>query len=422
MVMSDIRVIHLADIHLGFPGPSSLIVKASEQDEVPGRYVREVDIERAVGRMVKAIVYEEPPVDVVVIAGDLFHRPAPYPRAISRAAKLVRRLVENGIGVVIIDGNHEVTSVLHTGSPTTFLKELGAYVANGNIYEIYRDCWDHLPGEKSERLKRLAIHALPYRAVMENTEFSGVRPLPGYTNILVTHGRVSGMEDLNSLHRTAATVPTELLRRGWDYVALGDWHIHRYQPLHDVPAYYSGSLEALTFGEARSYPFRADDPYAVHGALDIRLQAGTSAVVQTLANDAARPVLRLEPIDATDMDASVLMKIMRQRLQGEFSPEALIQLKVNNCPPHTWEQLDFVELAELRTKVLRCEILPDISWPMLAQSDETVSETKLDIQWERFIELREQSAEEGAWYREQGMKRIEDAQTALLAEQAEIGG
>ena len=113
---------------------------------------------------------------------------------------------------------------------------------------------------------------------------------------------------------------------------------------------------------------------------------------------------------------------MRQRLQGEFSPEALIQLKVNHCPPQTWEQLDFVELAELRSKVLRCEILPDISWPMLSQSDETVSETKLDIQWERFIELREQNAEEGAWYREQGMKRIQDAQIALLAEQAEIGG
>src|SRR5258708_34553375 len=205
--MNEIRLIHLADIHLGFPGPTSLIFNASEQEEAVGRYVREVDIERAVGRMVKAIVHEQPPVDVVVIAGDLFHRPAPYPRAISRAAKLVRRLVENGIGVVIIDGNHEVTSVLHTGSPTTFLRELGAYVVNGNTYEIFHDCWDHLPGEKRERLTRLAVHALPYRAVAENTEFSGVRPLPGYTNILGTHGRVSGSDDLISFPLTPAFVP-----------------------------------------------------------------------------------------------------------------------------------------------------------------------------------------------------------------------
>src|SRR6266571_8049148 len=259
--MSAIRLIHLADIHLGFPGPTSLIFNASEQEEAQGRYVREVDIERAVGRMVKAIVHEQPPVDVVVIAGDLFHRPAPYPRAISRAAKLVHRLVERGIGVVIIDGNHEVTNVLHTGSPTTFLKELGAYVINGSAYEVLRDCWNHLPDQKRERLRELAIHALPYRAVSADTEILGVRPLPGYINVLVSHGRVAGMDDLNSLHRTAATIPAELLRRGWDYVALGDWHIHRYQPLHDIPAFYSGSLEALTFGEAMFYPTRADDSY-----------------------------------------------------------------------------------------------------------------------------------------------------------------
>ncbi len=212
--MSQIRLLHLADIHLGFTGPTSLVFQASEQSETPGRYVREVDIENAVASMVKAIVYEQPPVDVVVIAGDLFHRPAPYPRAISRAAKLVHRLVEHGIGVVIIDGNHEVTNVLHTGSPTTFLKELGAYVINGSAYEVLRDCWNHLPDQKRERLKELAIHALPYRAVAADTEFLGVRPLPEYINVLVSHGRVAGMDDLNSLHRTAATIPAELLRRG----------------------------------------------------------------------------------------------------------------------------------------------------------------------------------------------------------------
>jgi DNA repair exonuclease SbcCD nuclease subunit len=420
--MSEIRLIHLADIHLGFPGPTSLVHGVSEQEEAPGRYVREVDIERAVGRMVKAIVHEQPVIDIVVIAGDLFHRPAPYPRAISRAARLVRRLVEYGIGVVIIDGNHEVTSVLHTGSPTAFLKEIGAYVANGNSYEIFRDCWNHLPDEKKKRLERLAIHALPYRAVAENTEFPGVHPLSGYINVLVTHGRVSGMDDLNSLHRTAAIVPSELLRRGWDYVALGDWHIHRHQPLKDVPAFYSGSLEALNFGEAMFYPPRADDAYAIHGALDIHLQATTPAIVQTFAHHEARPVLRLDPIDATGMDSLTLMKTLHQRLQGDIAVEALVLLEVNNCPPEAWEQLDFPALAKLRKKVLRCEIRPDIRWPMLTQSNETVSETKLDSQWHRFIELREPNIEECAWYRDQGMQRIEDAQTALLAEQAQIGG
>ena len=419
--MSQIRLLHLADIHLGFTGPTSLVFQASEQSETPGRYVREVDIENAVASMVKAIVYEQPPVDVVVIAGDLFHRPAPYPRAISRAAKLVHRLVEHGIGVVIIDGNHEVTNVLHTGSPTTFLKELGAYVINGSAYEVLRDCWNHLPDQKRERLKELAIHALPYRAVAADTEFLGVRPLPEYINVLVSHGRIAGMDDLNSLHRTAATIPAELLRRGWDYVALGDWHMHRHQPLNDAPAFYSGGLESLNFGEAVFYPPREGDAYAEHGGLDVRLEAGRPATVETFAPYKARPVLRLDSIDASDFDATSLMAVLRQRLKLGLPAEALVLLEVLNCPAQTWEQLDFAELTELRKQVLRCEIRPDIHWPLLTQSDESISNTKLDSQWELFIEGREPEAIARAWYRDEGIKRIEDARTALLAEQAYVG-
>ena len=419
--MSQFRLLHLADVHLGFTGPTSLVLNGAEQKDTPGRYVREVDIENDIASIVKAIVHEQPPVDVVVIAGDLFHRPAPYPRAISRAAKLVHRLVEHGISVVIIDGNHEVTNVLHTGSPTTFLKELGAYVINGNTYEVIRDCWDHLPDQKRERLANLAIHGLPYRAVAADTEFLGVRPLPGYINVLVSHGRVAGMDDLNSLHRTAATIPAELLRRGWDYISLGDWHMHRHQPLRDVPAFYSGSLESLNFGEAAFYPSREDDPYAKHGGLDVRLEVGKPPLVQTFAPYKARPVLRLAPIDASDIDAPSLMVILRQRLNVGLSEEALVLLEVNNCPAQTWEQLEFAELAELRKQVLRCDIRPDICWPMLTQSDEFVSETRLDSQWQHFIEQREPEAEVRAWYHDQGIKRIEDARTALLAEQAQAG-
>jgi DNA repair exonuclease SbcCD nuclease subunit len=419
--MSQIRLLHLADIHLGFTGPTSLVLKASEHSNTPGRYVREVDIETAVANIVKAAVCEQPPIDIVVLAGDLFHRPAPYPRAISRAAKLVHRLVEHGIAVVIIDGNHEVTNVLHTGSPTTFLKELGAYVINGSTYEVLRDCWNHLPNDKQERLAGLAIHALPYRAVAADVDFLGVRPLPGYINVLVSHGRVAGMDDLNSLHRTAATIPTNLVRRGWDYVALGDWHIHQYQPLDDVPAFYSGSLEALNFGEATFYPPRENDAYAHHGGLDVRLEVDKPARVQTFAPYKARSVLRLEPIDASDIDAPYLMELLRQRLKVGLPPEAIVLLDVLNCPAQTWERLEFAELTELRKQMLRCDIRPEISWPLLTQSDEAVSDTKLDSQWRLFIEQREPDADACAWYCDEGMKRITDARTSLLAEQASIG-
>src|SRR6266852_2119045 len=201
--MSDIRLMHLADIHLGFTGPTNFVFDAIEHKKAAGRYVREIDIEEALERMRKAIINKQPPVDIVVIAGDLFHRPAPYPRAISRAARFVRMLIKHDIAVVIIDGNHETASVLHTGSPTTFLKELGAQVVNGATYKVIQGGWSYLSPEKQDRLAQLAIHALPYGAIRDPQQFTGVLPLSGYTNVLLAHGRVSGMDNLNSLHRAA---------------------------------------------------------------------------------------------------------------------------------------------------------------------------------------------------------------------------
>jgi DNA repair exonuclease SbcCD nuclease subunit len=418
--MNTIRLIHLADIHLGFTGPANLILDTNENEEAAGCYVREVDIENAVESMTKTIIQEQPSVDMVVIAGDLFHKPAPYPRATNLAAQMVHKLIESKIAVVVIDGNHETASILHTGSPTTVLHELGAEVINGATYEVVRERWNHLPPEKQARLAQLAIHALPCRAVYEK-QFIGAQPLPGYINVLLTHGRIAGMDELNSLHHTAPNIPKEVLRRGWDYVALGDWHIHGHQPIGDVPAFYAGSLEALNFGEAAFYPPQSRNPYALHGALDVRLAPSKPAVIESLLNQDARPVLRLEPTDATDLDANTLMDILRRRLKTELPPNALVLLEVKNCLSEVWNQLDRAEIDALRKQVRRFDIRWDILRPSLEQSQEALSGAALDSQWQRFLEQQEHNEAERSWYYEQGMKRIEEARVALLAAHAQAG-
>jgi DNA repair exonuclease SbcCD nuclease subunit len=248
MDMSDLRLIHLADIHLGYTGPINFVISPGELTaEYEGHYVREIDIEQSVKRITRAIVSQDPGIDIVVIAGDLFHRVIPYPRAVSCAARMVRTFLRHTIEVVIIDGNHETANSLHPGSPTTFLQELGAHVINEAAYKLI--CDDDWYSPRLKAKDKLALHVLSYRAVQAQ-KFTGVHPLKDHINVLLTHGRVQGMDELNSLHQPAAGIPRDVLRRGWHYVALGDWHIHRYQPLPDVPAYYAGSLEALNFGEA----------------------------------------------------------------------------------------------------------------------------------------------------------------------------
>lgn len=401
--MSRIRLVHLADIHLGYRGNTNLLIPDGRH---AGRYVREVDIEIALIQLTKDIISADPKVDVVVFAGDLFHKSAPLPRAIQRATEVVHRLRINEIEVVIIDGNHETSSWRHTGSPTTFLKELGAHVVNGTNYKVVQDdMWSN----KNLR-GMLAVHALPYRAVLEN-EFTGVRPLDSRLNVLLAHGRVAGMPKLNSLGRvSSANIPSEVIRRRWDYIALGDWHIHRYQPLLDVPAYYSGSIEALNFKEAIRYPLRQSDPHQIRGVLDVKLSLGEVADVSTLENVGKRPVFKLDSIDASDLTAEALTsEILSALVIDKLSKESLVHLEVENCPPHIWAQLDHAQIDLIRQNYFQCHIVPQFLHLGTRQSAEAASEATLDEQWADFLEEKIPDSEERAWFLQQGKQLIDSA-------------
>lgn len=419
MVKNSIRLIHLADIHLGYTGSASLVCREDEKE--PGRYLREVDIETAVSKMTRTIIDEQPAVDLVVIAGDLFHRSAPYPRAIRYAARMVRMLISKKIEVIIIDGNHETSSWLHTGSPTTFLSELGAHVINDDQYHVIRNEKWHF--SRLQQAGPFAVHALSYRAILDGN-FTGVSPIPDHINVLVAHGRVAGanMSDLNSLGLKTASISSELLRQSWDYVALGDRHIHCMQPLKDVPAYYAGSLEPLNFGEASSYHSSNEDLQAKHGAIDVRLSLNEKASVDSLLYHNFRPVIRLKAIDAEDLDADALMEQFRQRLTIKLPKEALVLLEIQGCTMATWQQLDHAEIEQLREKVRRF----DLRWNFkqnteAAQAAKAAGQVSLHEQWQHFLEENETDAQERSWYLTEGAKRIEDARLQLAKSRAQIG-
>lgn len=416
--MNEIRMIHLADVHLGYTGPVNLTFREGEMvggRSVVGRYVREVDIEQALLRMTRQIIEASPPVDIVVIAGDLFHRYAPLPRAIGVAANAVRRLVEHDIEVVILEGNHEVSRWLHNGSPISYLRELRARPVNGDEWVVIQgDEW------RNPKLRGvLSLHALPWRAV-EKQAFTGLGPIPGCINILVTHGRVQGMDDLNSLgHAASRHIPPDLLRRGWDYIALGEWHIHKRQPLTDAPAYYSGSLEALTFGEALDLPERSGDENASRGMLDVRLAPGRPPQLSTIENTSRRSVYRLKPIDAADLEPESLLEELRTRIQVGLDPEALVRLEVRRCPREVWEALDHSEIDRLRGLVRRCEIVPDIIYRESEESRVMASDTQLPSQWKAFLDQMLPDGEERAWYMEQGTSRIQAARDQVVQARVE---
>lgn len=413
---NDIRIVHVADIHLGFTGPKNLIIE--EAGTKAGRYVREVDIERAFERLVKTIVSEvDPPVDLLLIAGDLFNSRVPNPWAVNEAAKLIHQLVskpKRPIDIVIIDGNHDSPVQMHAGRPTAYLKEFGpqVHVVSSGQYKIIRD-----EDFQNERLRgRLAVHCLPYGFV-EEEQFTGVMPSPNCKNVLLAHGRISGMPEPVSIGLTSGHIPPHVLRQGWDYIALGDWHVHRYQPLPGVPAYYAGSLEALTFGEARNHPPVRDDANAVRGAIDVRLPEIGDISVSTISNAKHRPVLYLKPIEAAGMDADALMGALREHLSASIPEEALVRLEIRDCPRSSWERLNHDEVHQLRSRMLGCDLKLSFERPKVESGTEPLTAASMDDQWRQFVPQKLTNEPDAEWFVETGLGLIEQARKELQPQQ-----
>jgi DNA repair exonuclease SbcCD nuclease subunit len=416
--MSSIRLLHLADLHLGFTGHTSLIVGEQEQPKYAGRYLREVDIENTTRAVIQMLCHEQdPPVDIVVMVGDVFHRSTPLPHAIKHAAVLVSLLVQAQIEVVIVDGNHEYSPSLHTGNPLSFLQEMGAHVIDTSAYTLLSD--QHWYSARLRNKGGIVIHALPHRA-MRDKAFAGLHPLPDMVNVLIAHARVADTYEKNTLGRTIWEIPRSILRQGWDYVALGDWHAHGYQPLSDVPAYYAGSLEALNFGEATHYPLEPDDPYAIRGMLDVRLSRGEKAIVQTIAVPTSRPILCLEPIHALNMDAETLMEAIEKRLDSPMPPEALCQLTIYDYSLTVLQQLDHDRIQQLCSRVRKC-VLRWIPQKAETQQPTSLSSLSLEEQWHAFVECRMTNEEERPWYIQEGTALLDTARKTVAAKRYHNG-
>ena len=92
------RILHLADLHLGFRheylGPDAE-ARAREADTVLDRVV-----EWLLGP-------NEEQIGALLLAGDIFHTPWPDDQTIERVIRTLGRLEQAGIAVVTVPGNHD---------------------------------------------------------------------------------------------------------------------------------------------------------------------------------------------------------------------------------------------------------------------------------------------------------------------------
>lgn len=201
------RFIHMADIHLG----------AVPDKGKPWAQKRSEEIESTFYRLLKEAGRQG--VDLVLIAGDVFHRP-PVKRELKELNYRLESMAPTQ--VVLMAGNHD-------------------YMGESSNYRDFE--WaDNVHFFRREQMDVICIETLNtwvYGLSYEHREigkplYDRVRPLdkPGY-HILLAHG---GDEKHIPIQKS------ELLTAGFDYVALG--HIHKPEIISERMA-YAGALEPI---------------------------------------------------------------------------------------------------------------------------------------------------------------------------------
>jgi len=213
------KILHCADVHLDSPMRGLSMAGDAPVDELRGatREAMENMVDLAIGEDVAA----------VVIAGDLYDSDRDDFNTAIFLHKQYARLVDSGIPVVVVHGNHDAASEI-----TRRLRPPdGVHVLSH----------DH-PETVSFDDAGLSFHGQSYatRAVVANLSAGYPDPIPGLANIGVLHTALDGRPGHDPY---APCTAAGLAARGYAYWALGHVHQREVIDADGVRIVFPGNLQ-----------------------------------------------------------------------------------------------------------------------------------------------------------------------------------
>lgn len=323
------RLVHLADLHLGFRQYQRLTPSGINQ--------READVAGTIQRAVAQIIARSP--DVIVVGGDVFHSVRPSNPAILHAYRAFSALRDQlpDAQIVMVAGNHDAPRTTETGCILRLFREIGVHVADAKA-ELFT-----FPS------KSLAVLAVPDVPGIDRPPLT---PPEGFAHtVLLMHGEIAGMLPAHAApaDRAAIEIPAaDLHADAWSYVALGHYHVYR----EVAPrAYYSGSLDYTSsnpWGELRE---ERESGVPGKGFIEHDLATGVHRFHPVAPS---RPLLDLEPIDASGMGATDLDAALRARVDTAAGgiDDRVVRATVRNVPRHVVRELDHAALREYRRRAM----------------------------------------------------------------------
>lgn len=347
------RFVHISDSHLGASGFSRRLSPS-------GFNQREEDICNSFQFAIDQITELKP--DFVLHTGDLFHTVRPTNRIINFAIRQILRVVNEGIPMVIISGNHDTPKQRMVGSVFSFFE-----VLSPRLHLVYRNQYELV------KLDSVAIHAIPHCLDQEDfsREVAKVDTDGGQKidfNILMLHGVVAGIPEFSMGELAEQEIPSSYLEMPFDYVALG--HYHRHCQVSSK-AYYAGSTERLSMAELGQEK----------GFMEVNLDTREIKFHPV----PTRGMVELPSISATDLNQEEMLGEIQRRIQADDITEKIVRLKVRSIPEHIYNSLDFRRIGELKSKAFHFDLRFEKREEEAREQAVTTSIGKLNVEFEQFL-------------------------------------
>jgi exonuclease SbcD len=322
------RLVHLADIHLGF--------RQYQRQTPTGINQREADVGESLQRVIDAVIDLKP--DLVLVAGDVFHTVRPTNPAILHGFRQFSRLVQAlpDAKVVMIAGNHDTPRTAETGCILRLFTQLGITVVDGKSNRVSIPELD------------LMILAVPDMAL----DRARLEPdLTAKYNILLLHGEIEGVLPRygRELERASMEITQqELGAEKWDYVALGHYHVYRRIAEN---AYYSGSLDYTSTNPWGELAEEREAGIGGKGIIEHDLATNTHRFHSLPPK---RSWVDLAPLSGAGLSPVALDEAIRDALdkcEGGID-QKIVRLLVRDVPRHILRELDHKALREYKRKAL----------------------------------------------------------------------
>jgi len=248
------RLLHTSDWHIG--------IKLGSFDYLPSQ--------KEFANWLLEIVKTEA-IDVVLVAGDIFDKPIPSSDSINLVDEIFVNLLEVGVSVVVISGNHDSAERMHFCSKA--MENAGLYIRTEqrNLYDVGAPIHIERNGET------VSIIPIPYLDPHRVIEIGEAERSHGglideilkirikevvdpSKTVVMSHAFVAGGTESDSERKISiggtARVATDVYK-GFGYVALG--HLHRPQPVGGSNMFYSGTPLQYSFSEEHQKSVRIID-------------------------------------------------------------------------------------------------------------------------------------------------------------------